>query len=347
MKNKKNILVTGGCGFVGSNISVFLKRELNNCKVYSLDNLSRDGSKMNLKRLNNQGIKNYKYNISSYKLISKMPKFDFIIDCCAEPSVETSRLEIDRVINTNFIGTLNILKKAKKDRARIIFLSSSRVYSIDEINKIINYKKIIAKKLVINKLINQKFDVLKPKSIYGLTKLASEMLVEEFAYAFKLKYIINRCGVISGPWQFGKQDQGFVSLWIWSHLKKKKLSYIGYGGFGNQIRDVLHINDLCELIKLQIDKFSKINNKTFCVGGGMISNTSLSKLTKICQKVTGNKILINKVKKTSIYDVPYFITDNMLVKKYYKWKPKRKINNIVNDTYNWLIRYQKEITKLI
>ena len=93
------------------------------------------------------------------------------------------------------------------------------------------------------------------------------MLVEEFSYAFGTKYIINRCGVISGPLQFGKQDQGFVSLWIWSHYKNKKMKYIGYGGLGHQVRDVLHIYDLCELILLQIKKFNKINNKIFTVGG--------------------------------------------------------------------------------
>ena len=69
---------------------------------------------------------------------------------------------------------------------------------------------------------------------------------------FGIKYIINRCGVISGPLQFGKQDQGFVSLWIWKFLNKKNLKYIGYGGFGHQVRDVLHINDLCRLIFIKL-----------------------------------------------------------------------------------------------
>ena len=75
-------------------------------------------------------------------------------------------------------------------------------------------KKIIKNKVKLKKKIDENFNVLKPKSIYGFTKLASEMLIEEFSYAFGLKYIINRCGVISGPLQFGRQDQGFVSLWI-------------------------------------------------------------------------------------------------------------------------------------
>ena len=63
-----------------------------------------------------------------------------------------------------------------------------------------------------------------PKTLYGFTKLASEMLIEEFSFLFNIKFIINRCGVLSGPLQFGKQDQGFVSLWIWKHLNRKNLN---------------------------------------------------------------------------------------------------------------------------
>ena len=118
---------------------------------------------------------------------------------------------------------------------------------------------------------------------------------------------------------------------------KKKLSYIGFGGLGNQVRDVLHVQDLCELISIQIKKFQFINNSLFTVGGSKKSNISLKKLTDICQKVTKNKIKISKNKKTSIYDIPYFITDNKKVSKVYKWKPKKNIYDIINDTYKWLI----------
>ena len=79
-------------------------------------------------------------------------------------------------------------------------------------------------------------------------------------YESKLKYLINRFGVISGPWQFGKQDQGFITLWIARHMLKKKLSYIGFGGNGFQCRDVIHIDDVCEIIYLQLKKLNKIHN---------------------------------------------------------------------------------------
>ena len=122
------ILITGGCGFVGANLCLFLNKK--KIKVNSLDNLSRKGSKFNLKLLKKEGIKNYKIDISNYKKISKLPRYDIVIDCCAEASVEVSRKDVDRVVNTNLIGTINILKKIKNDKSKLIFISSSRIYSI-------------------------------------------------------------------------------------------------------------------------------------------------------------------------------------------------------------------------
>ena len=338
-----NILVTGGCGFVGANICLALKKKFK--KVFSLDNLSRKSSTLNFKILKKKGIKNFKIDIFNEREIQKLKKFDLIIDCCAEAAVEVSKKDLDRVFNTNLVGTFNLLKKAKKDKSKIIFISSSRVYSIKEINNIIG-KKTLRKNVKINKKINENFDTLKPKSLYGFTKLASELLIEEFSYAFGLKYIINRCGVISGPMQFGKQDQGFVSLWVWKHILNKNLKYIGFGGHGNQVRDVLHVDDLVNLINLQIKKLNSIYNKKICVGGSKKSNTSLKNLTSICQKITGNKLKYTKVKNTSIYDIPYFITDNTLANKIYKWQPKKNIIDIVRDNYKWLIENKKNLIKI-
>ena len=106
---KLKILITGGCGFVGANLCIFLKDK--NFNVFSLDNLSRKGSSFNLNNLKKLKIKNFKYDISNNKKIKLLPKFDLIIDCCAEPAIEASDKEPDRVISTNLFGTFNILKK--------------------------------------------------------------------------------------------------------------------------------------------------------------------------------------------------------------------------------------------
>ena len=104
------ILITGGCGFVGTNIALFLSKK--KYKIQSLDNLSRKGSKYNLNLLKKSNIKNYNLDISRYSKIKKLPKYDLIIDCCAEAAIELSRKKIDKVINTNLLGTINILKKS-------------------------------------------------------------------------------------------------------------------------------------------------------------------------------------------------------------------------------------------
>ena len=221
------ILITGGCGFVGSNLCLYLKRKKH--KITSLDNLSRKGSKYNLNILKKSKIKNIKVNIQNYNKISKLPKFDLIIDCCAEAAVEISKNQIDKVIDTNLIGTINILKKAKKDNSKIIFLSSSRVNPIKEINKLYN-KKNLNKKILSNKSFNESSSIFGAKTIYGVTKLASEMFIEEFSYAFKMKYIINRCAVIAGHFTIWKTRSGFCkSLDLETH-DAKKLNYIGYNG---------------------------------------------------------------------------------------------------------------------
>ena len=157
--------------------------------------------------------------------------------------------------------------------------------------------------------------------------------------------MINRVALVSGPWQFGKEEQGFVSLWIWRHLNHLKLNYIGFGGTGKQVRDVLHVDDLCELVLLQIQKIKKINNKLLNVGGGKKNSLNLLQLTKLSSDITKNKIKIGRITKTSSYDVPYFISDLSYVKKLYKWEPKRNLKKVLSDLYSWMYHNTSTLRK--
>ena len=131
------ILITGGCGFVGSNIAIYLKKKIKKVRIYSLITLCAKVQRKNRNRLLMHNIKNYKINIENLKKIQSLEKFNLIIDCCAEPAIEVSKKEPDRVFNTNLIGTFNILKKCINDKANIIFLSSSRVYSIEKLRAMV------------------------------------------------------------------------------------------------------------------------------------------------------------------------------------------------------------------
>ena len=319
------ILITGGCGFIGSNLAIFLKDKVKNIKITSIDNLSRKGSILNYKRLSKKKIRNFKADIAKPNKLNKLVKFDLVIHCAAEPAIEASRKKIEEVFNSNLVGTFNVLNKCVKDSSNIIYLSSSRVYSMENLFKL---KK--------KDSVKENFNVENSKSIYGFTKLSSELLIKEYSYLYNIKYIINRVALVSGPWQFGKEEQGFVSLWMWRHLNRSKLNYIGFGGTGRQVRDVLHIQDLCELILLQIQKLKKINNKLMNVGGGKKNSLNLVQLTRLSTHVTKNKIKIGSIKKTSPYDVPYYVSNISYVNKLYKWRPKRDLRKILKDLYFWM-----------
>ena len=107
----------------------------------------------------------------------------------------------------------------------------------------------------------------------------------------------------------------------------------------------MHIEDLNILILKQILSISRINNLTLNVGGGLRNKISLIDLTKKCEKITNNVCKKSKIKSTSNYDIPYYVTDIKMVKKLYKWMPKRNINIILKDIYKWLIRNKNLINK--
>ena len=103
------------------------------------------------------------------------------------------------------------------------------------------------------------------RSFYGTTKLSSELFIQEYAAFYGLKAAITRFGVIAGPRQMGKTDQGVVTLWMAKHYWKQSLKYIGYGGTGKQVRDILHVDDLVDLVDLQIHEIEKFVGKIFNV----------------------------------------------------------------------------------
>ncbi len=266
-------------------------------------------------------------------------KADIIIDCSAEPAVEISRKKINKVIKSNLLSTFNILEKAEKDKSKIIFISSSRVYPIKR-----SYEKFKTfKRFKKHQTFNENLNLNGQKTIYGFTKFASENLIEEYNYSKNLNYIINRCGLISGPGQYGKVEQGLISLWMWNHMNKRKLSYIGYKGTGDQIRDVLFIDDFCRLVLKQTQNFNRFRNNLFCIGGGAKNAINLKRLTFMCEKITGNKLKISKKVKTSIYDIPYYVTSLNKINRYSNWTPKISLEKGLNEIYKWMKLNQNRI----
>ena len=104
---------------------------------------------------------------------------------------------------------------------------------------------------------------------------------------------------------------------------------------------MIHIDDVCDIIYLQIVNFNKKFNNTFNIGGGLKNSISLRQLTFKCEKLTNNKLKFKKIKKTSKFDIPYYVTNNKRIKNFYNWKPLKNIDNILMDIYEWLIGNKK------
>jgi CDP-paratose 2-epimerase len=181
------------------------------------------------------------------------------------------------------------------------------------------------------------------RSLYGTTKLASELFVEEYAQNFGYKAIVNRCGVIAGQGQFGKTDQGVFTLWVARHIYNETLSYTGFGGKGKQVRDILHPKDLYSLIGKQLETTSEWNGSVYNVGGGHKGSVSLLEYTKTCQEVTGNQITITSNPETAAVDIPYYISDSSRVSKKFNWTPKMSPKDIVSEIADWIGKNKEQL----
>lgn len=351
------ILITGGCGFAGSSIALNIRRKYPSYTIVVFDNLKRRGSELNIPRLKAAGIEFIHGDIRNREDFDAIGgNVDLILEASAEPSVLAGIGNTpDYLINTNLAGTINCLYFAQKNKASFIFLSTSRIYPIENIEKAgftetatrfsLSSSQLLPG--ISHKGIAENFPLDGYRSLYGATKLASELMIHEFNHFYGIKTVINRCGVLTGPWQMGKVDQGVMVLWVARHFWKKNLSYIGYGGTGKQVRDILHINDLFRLVDYQIHHMDKVNGQIYNVGGGNEISVSLQELTRICEKVTGNKITIQEVAENRQADIRIYITDNSKVTADTGWKPEITVETIVEEIYEWIKAHEKELSPIL
>lgn len=340
------ILITGGAGFVGSRLALAFKQENPSSTVVAVDNLKRRGSEINLSLFKKYGIQFFHGDIrNSSDLEDLNGDFDLFIEASAEPSVHAgTKGSPHYVLQTNLSGTLHCLEFARKRVANFLFLSTSRVYSIAplrEINlieapsrfEIADSQKYIG---ITKNGIAESFPTHLPRSLYGATKLSSELIIQEYVHAYGMRAIINRCGVLAGAGQFGKVDQGVFTLWVANHYFRKPLKYTGFGGKGKQVRDLLHPLDLFSLMKKQLAGMDKHSGQVFNVGGGYEISTSLLELTALCQQITGNKIPIEEEPESPSVDIPLFISDYDKVAKTFDWQPQYSVPAIVEDIFHWI-----------
>ena len=339
---------------MGSSLALRLKNRFPDVRLVCMDNLYRRGSELNLPRLQGAGIQFVKGDIRHAKEFPAGP-FEFIIECSAEPSVLAGYgSSPDYLMETNLMGTYRCLEQARQWSSKTIFLSTSRVYPIAVLEQHPWAEEAarfawedVAGAAISSRGVTEKCAMNAARSLYGWTKFASESLIEEYRAGFGLRAVTNRCSVIAGPWQMGKVDQGVVALWVFRHYFGKPLKYIGYGGTGKQVRDMLHVADLCDLVSEQISQFDGWEGWLGNVGGGRDISASLLELTGICRKVLGRQVPVGTEIENRQADLRIFLADSSKLFSRTDWRPRRGVEKIVSDIFDWVRAHEEEIRPLV
>jgi CDP-paratose 2-epimerase len=338
------ILITGICGFVGSELAKALKASTSNLEIHGIDNFSRPGSWLNRSDLSAIGIRVVHGDIRQASDLEALGSFDWVIDCAANPSVLAGvdgKSSARQLIENNLGGTINLLEACRRWNSGFILLSTSRVYSIPplasltiEVNNHAFLPRLAEGSISGLGLagITEDFSTAPPVSLYGASKLTSEQLALEYGLTFNFPVWVNRCGVMAGARQFGKPDQGIFAFWLHSWREKRPLKYIGFDGMGHQVRDCLHPRDLAPLLLKQIatglsdPSYPSVIN----LSGGTGSCRSLRHLSDWCTDRWGIHPVGTDANPRP-FDLPWVVLDPSLAKRTWGWEPATQTESILTE----------------
>lgn len=330
------ILVTGGAGFIGSSIAIALAERHPNHEILACDNLYRRGSELNLPRLRAAGVGFHHADVRQPGELAAIGPVGAIIECSAEPSVHGSS---DVIVPVNLLGAYNCFEHASRHGAQVVFLSTSRVYPVAPQEQLSFTETDTRFELAAEQPfqgagpdgISELFGLTGARTMYGASKLAAELLLGEY----ELPWVINRCGVIAGPWQMGRVDQGVFTHWVLSAIGGRPLRYFGYGGSGKQVRDLLHVDDLVDLVDLQIRAPKHWAGQTFNVGGGREISLSLLETTELCRELTGAELDVAAAGADRRGDVRIYLSDCRALYAHTDWRPRRSARDVLTDIHRW------------
>jgi CDP-paratose 2-epimerase len=335
------LLITGICGFVGSSLARYLRADSPDWEIHGIDNFIRPGSERNRLALKQLGVKVRHADLRATSDFESLPAVDAVIDAAANPSVlagidgSTSSRQL---VEHNLSGTVNMLEYCKQHQSAFILLSTSRVYSIPPLAalpmKVVNDAFTLDPDRpwpagISEEGLTEAFSTQAPISLYGSTKLASEVLALEYGAAFGFPVWIDRCGVLAGVGQFGRADQGIFAYWLHSWKQKRPLRYIGFDGQGHQVRDCLHPDDLARLLIRQL-RCTEPRERLVHVAGGGKQTMSLRQLSAWCAERWGQRDIASDANPRP-FDLPWVALDARKAQQTWDWKPEKSLPSILEE----------------
>jgi CDP-paratose 2-epimerase len=348
----QRVLITGAAGFVGSSIALELAKRYPDAEVVGFDNLRRRGSELNLPRLAEAGVEFVHGDVRHLSDLEQVGELGALVECSAEPSALAGISgDEDYALHSNLLGAYHCLQLARSRGAQVVFISTSRVYPYDRLNGLHFRENETRWELAEDQPergasaagVAEEFPLEGPRTLYGATKLAAELLVAEYAAAFGLRTVVNRCGVIAGPWQMGKVDQGVFTYWMLGHYFRRELKYIGFGGSGKQVRDLVHVDDVVELVIDQLNRPEEWAGATVNVGGGAEFSLSLVETTELCRELTGNRLPIPATAETRPGDVCVYLSDCSRLYGRSSWRPRNDPAKVLEDIFHWISENERAV----
>tara|TARA_X000000950_G_scaffold228078_1_gene275470 strand:+ start:774 stop:1853 length:1080 start_codon:yes stop_codon:yes gene_type:complete len=339
-------LITGSCGLVGSEASIFFARK--GFKILGIDNNKRkfffgkDGDISWVKKKLKKDLKDYEHlnlDIRNFNLIKKVfvkhkKNIKIIIHAAAQPSHDWAKNKPFIDFDINAKGTLNLLELTKLycPKVPFIFMSTNKVYGDNP-----NYLPLNEKKTRWEIKNSHKFKLGIDEtmsidncthSFFGASKAYADIIVQEYGKNIGLKTACFRAGCITGPNHSGAKLHGFLSYLVKASLQKKKYYLIGYKG--KQVRDNIHSEDL---VKCFWEFYKKPRyGEVYNTGGGRFSNCSIIEALNIVEKIGKIKVKRRLLKQNRVGDHIWYISSMKKFKKDYpNWKQKYSTTKIIKE----------------
>lgn len=332
----RTILITGGAGFIGCNLAQRLLAD-SSARVRIFDNLSRVGVEANLEWLHTlEGAERLEFvkgdvrNAAAVKSAAR--NATEIYHLAAQVAVTTSVENPREDFEINVGGTLNVLEAARVSGQHpfVLFTSTNKVYgSLPRIPVEVertHYRASIADFCGVNE--EEPLDFHSP---YGCSKGAADQYVRDYARIYKMPTVVFRMSCIAGPRQFGTEDQGWVAHFLYATLENKPITVYG-DGF--QVRDVLHVYDLIDAMSAVRAHLPRTAGEIYNLGGGISRAVSVMEMLGEIERATGvaPSLCYSAVRPG---DQPLYIADTAKLASHTEWRPRRSLNNTVEDIYEF------------
>ena len=288
--------------------------------------------------------------------LSAIEGVDALIECSAEPSVLAGADgETAYTVHTNLMGAYNCLEICRRDGAQLIFLSTSRVYPMRPQSELTYEEEADPLRALrrpgcprrVRAGISEDFPLEGARSLYGATKLAAELLIEEYAAGFGLRTVIDRCGVITGPVADGQGRPGSLRLLALPppfrpaaelHRLRRR------GKAGPRPAPRRRPGRPRRRAARRPDGWAGFVGN---VGGGRDHSLSLLETTEICRELTGNEVPIERVAETRRDDVPIFIADCARLFERTDWRPRRDPRRTLSDIHEWTVANESSLAEAL